>query len=77
MFDEDNVIYNNQLPDDFFYEGSLFYSISEIKGQETLSFDLKLYSVENEHISTTCLVVDSYNGIVFMSPVSLSFYLGA
>ncbi len=72
---EDNLIFNNQLNDDIFYEGSLFYNIKELNEMERIQYNLKLYPKENDHISTTCLVVDSLNHIIYMSPISKSFYL--
>jgi hypothetical protein len=75
VFDDDNLIFNNQLSDDVCYEGSLFYQIKEFKGLDSLNFNLKLFPIYNEHISTTCLVVDNDNKIIYMSPISKSFYL--
>lgn len=72
---EDNLIFNNQLSDDIFYEGSIYYQIKEIAPNEVKVFNLKLFPTEDEHISTTCLVVDTSNHIIYMSPISNSFYL--
>lgn len=75
MYDDDNIVFNNQLSDDVCYEGSLFYQMKEFREFETRNFNLKLYPVENEHLSTTCLVVDQNNHSIYMSPISKSFYL--
>jgi hypothetical protein len=75
VFDEENIIFNNQLSDEIYYEGSLFYNIKKLQGLQSQTFNLKLFPTKNEHISTTCLVVDQQNEIVYMSPISKSFYL--
>jgi hypothetical protein len=75
VYDEENIIFNNQLSDEICYEGSLFYPIRDFKGSEAVTYNLKLFPIPNEHISTTCLVVDQQNQTVYMSPISKSFYL--
>ena len=72
---EDNLIFNNHLDDNIFYEGSLYYQIKELKEFDMIRFNLKIFPNENEHISTTCLVVDSNNETVYMSPISKLLYL--
>lgn len=72
---DDNLIFNNQLPDNIFYEGSLNYQIKEIKGNDTAEYNLKLYPDEGENILTTCLVIDLNNQIVYMSPITKYFYI--
>jgi hypothetical protein len=68
IYDE-NVIYNSQLKEEIFYEGSLQKSFM-LKEHESVKFNLKLYPLEGEEVSTTCLVVDSAGQVIYMSPIS-------
>ncbi len=75
VIDEDNIIFNNQLLDDLCYEGSLSYTIKTLSINENIKFNLKVFPTKYEYISTTCLIVDQENKMVYMSPISRSFYL--
>jgi hypothetical protein len=71
---ENSVIYNNQLNDNIFYEGCLDHDISLFKEKEVLSYRIKVFPQEKEHVFTSCLVVDQNNQIVHMSPFSDTLY---
>lgn len=75
VIDEDNILYNNQLLDDISYEGSLSYIIKTLNINDSIKFNLKVFPSKYEYISTTCLIVDQENKMVYMSPISRSFYL--
>ena len=71
---DENMIYNNFLKDDIFYEGSL-YDIIKLDGNESYNMNIKIFPLDNEEVSTTLLVIDSQSHIIYMSPTSKSFYL--
>lgn len=77
IYDNDKLILNNQLSDQIFYEGSLTHDIKELNKTEKKITKLKLYPKPDEYISTTCLIVDPSNEIIYMSPISKTFYINS
>jgi len=73
---EDKILFNSQLEDNIiFYEGSLEHYIQEYNENEELNFSLTAYVTENEHIFTSCLIIDEHTQVIYMSPVSISLYI--
>jgi hypothetical protein len=66
---EENIIYNSQLKDSIFYDGTLCSSY-DLNEHEAIDFNVKVFPLINEEVSTTCLIVDEHSEIIYMSPVS-------
>ena len=72
---ENNLIFNKQLNENIFYEGSLDHQISDFNEKEAIFYKIKVFPQEMEHVFTCCLVIDINNHIIHMSPFSKTLYL--
>jgi len=63
------------LQENVFYEGSLYHEIEKLIPGNSLSFYIELFASISEEIFSSCLLVDSENKIIFLSPVSANCYL--
>ena len=67
---QDSILINKKLAQNIFYEGSLDNIIKEIKPNEKLTFNLKLYPNYNEYVHTTCVLIDTEYKIIYIPSFS-------
>lgn len=67
---QDSILINKKLAQNIFYEGSLDNIIKEIKPNEELTFNLKLYPNYNEYVHTTCVLIDTEYKIIYIPSFS-------
>ena len=72
---ENSMIFNNQLNENIFFEGSLDHQIMDLKEKDAFCYKIKVFPQEMEHVFTSCLVIDVNNQIIHMSPFSKTLYL--
>lgn len=72
---EENIFFNNNLPENIFYEGSLYHAIDKLIPENSAIFHIDLLASLSEEIFSTCLMVDTENRIVYLSPVTACCYL--
>lgn len=72
---EESISFNSMLPENVFYEGSLFHEIEKLMPEKSVTFEVDLLASLSEEIFSTCLLVDSENKIIFLSPVTVNCYL--
>lgn len=63
------------LPENVFYEGSLYHVIEKLIPENSVSFHIELLASFSEEIFSSCLLVDCENKIIFLSPVTANCYL--
>ena len=68
-------MFNNELSEDIFYEGCLYYDINLIQSKSTINYKLNVFLPYTEEVYTTCLLVDNNNKIIYLSPVTKNCYL--
>lgn len=74
-YGDDNYLYNATIRDTVLYDGSLSANVNELKCGESFAYDINVYPLEGESISTTCLLVDKENKYIYMCPLSKQFSL--
>ena len=65
QINEENIIFNNFLQEDIFYEGALSHEIFQMDSESEIKFNVKLYPNEEEDIFSTCLLIDNENRVIF------------
>ena len=75
IYGDDNYLYNATIRDTVLYDGTLAVDVNELKCGDSFSYDMNVYPLEGESISTTCLLVDKENKYIYMCPLSKQFLL--
>ena len=69
----EDYIFNYDLNQNVFTEGSLTFYIDKIEPNNKLCYDIKIYPNKNETLFTTFSIIDLKNNDLFLCPFSKSF----
>ena len=68
--DDINYVFNNNLDENIYIDGSLSIDIENLKSNEIFNYDIKIYPIENYILYSTCLIINSYNEEIYLSPIN-------
>ena len=68
--DDINYVFNNNLDENIYIDGSLSIDIENLKSNEIFNYDIKIFPIENYILYSTCLIINSYNEEIYLSPIN-------